>query len=73
MQVPLHVPDVRVLSTQRREPGHWRICVESTVAGAQCRRCGRAIRARHGWDTAVRLRHRPLFDVSVCVEIRPQR
>jgi len=23
MQVPLHVPDVRVLSTHRREPGHW--------------------------------------------------
>ena len=73
IQVPLNLPDVRVLSTQRTEQGHWLIRVESTLEGAQCRRCGREIRDFHGLDAAVRLRHLPLFDVPVFVEIRPKR
>jgi transposase len=73
IQVPLHWPDVRVLSTQRTEQGHWRIRVESTLEGVQCRRCGREIRARHGVDSPVRLRYLPLFAVPVFIEIRPKR
>lgn len=73
IQVPLNLPDVRVLSTQRTEQGHWLIRVESTVEGARCRCCGREIRDLHGWDAVVRLRHLPLFDVPVFVEIRPKR
>ena len=33
IQVPLNVPDVRVLSTQRTEQGHWLIRVESPLEG----------------------------------------
>jgi transposase len=73
IQVPLNLPDVRVLSTQRTEPGHWLIRVESTLEGTRCRRCGREIRDLHGWDAVVRLRHLPLFDVPVLIEIRPKR
>ena len=73
IQVPLNLPDVRILSTQRTEQGHWIIRVESTLEGAQCRRCGREIRDLHGLDTVVRLRHLPLFDVPVVIEIRPKR
>jgi len=73
IQVPLNVPDVRVLSTQRTEQDHWLIHVESMLEGTQCRRCGREIRDLHGVDAAVRLRHLPLFDVPVLLEIRPKR
>jgi transposase len=73
IQVPLNLPDVRILSTQRTEQGHWLIRVESTREGTQCRRCGREIRHLHGVDAVVRLRHLPLFDVPVFVEIRPKR
>jgi transposase len=73
IQVPLNLPDVRVLSTQRTEQGHWLIHVESTLEGTQCRRCGREIRDLHGVDAAVRLRHLPLFDVPVLLEMRPKR
>jgi transposase len=38
IQVPLNLPDVRILSTQRTEQGHWLIRVESTLEGTQCRR-----------------------------------
>src|SRR5215813_3848792 len=73
IQVPLNLPDVRILSTQRTAQGHWLIRVESTLEGAQCRRCGREIRDLHGLDAVVRLRHLPLFDVPVVIEIRPKR
>jgi transposase len=73
VQVPLNVPDVHVLSTQRTEQGHWLIRVESTLEGTQCRRCGREIRDLHGWDAVVRLHHLPLFDVPVLIEVRPKR
>jgi transposase len=73
IQVPLNLPDVRVLSTHRTKQGHWLIRVESTLEGTQCRRCGREIRDLHGWDAVVRLRHLPLFDVPVLLEIRPKR
>jgi transposase len=73
MQVPLHVPDVRVLSTPSTAPGPWRIGAESTLAGTRCRRCGREIRAWHGLEAVVRLRHLPWFGVPVCIELRPPR
>jgi transposase len=73
IQVPLHLSEVRILSTQRTEPGHWLLHVESTVDGTQCRRCGREIRELHGVDAVVRLRHLPLFDIPVFLEIRPKR
>ena len=71
--VPLNLPDVRVLSTQRTEQGHWLIRVECTLEGTRCRCCGREIRDLHGLDSAVRLRYLPLFDVPVFVEIQPKR
>lgn len=68
MHVPLNLPDVRGLSTQRTEQGHWLIRVESTLEGTQCRRCGREIRDLHGWDAAVRLRPpRPAPRRRTCV------
>ena len=73
IQVPLHWPDVRILSTQQTAQGHWLIGVESPLEGAQCRRCGRESRDVHGWDAAVHLRHLPLFDGPVVGEIRPKR
>jgi transposase len=72
IQVPLNLPDVRALSTQRTEQGHWLIRVESALEGTQCRCCGREIRHQHGWDAVVRLRHLPLFDVPVLIEVRPK-
>jgi len=39
----------------------------------QCRHCGREIRDLHGLDAVVRLRHLPLFDVPVFLEMRPTR
>lgn len=73
IRVPLNLPDTRVLEVTKTERGHWLIRVESTLKGTKCKRCGRRITDVHGYDQPVRLRHLPLFDVPVYVEVRPKR
>jgi transposase len=73
IQVPLNLPDVRVLSTHRTAQEHWRLRVERTVEGTRCRPCGQEIRDLHGWEAVVGLRQLPLFDLPVFLEMRPKR
>lgn len=72
LQIPLDLPDVRVIEVSKLENG-WLIRVESTLNGTNCRKCGRAIAEFHGHDEPVRLRHLPLFEVPVWIELRPKR
>jgi transposase len=73
IQFPLDLPDVNVLKTELAAAGHLIITVESTVEETRCRRCGRAIRELHGHDRPLRLRHLPVLDRPVYIEIRPKR
>jgi transposase len=72
LQIPLDLPDVRIIEVSKLENG-WLIRVESTLNGTSCRKCGRAIDEFHGQDEPVRLRHLPLFEVPVWIELRPKR
>ncbi len=73
IRVPLNLPQTRVLEVKQTERGEWLIRVESTQKGTRCRQCGREITEVHGYDEPIRLRHLPLFEVPVYVEIRPRR
>ena len=73
IQIPLDLPDVRVLGITKTDQGHWLIQVESILKGTSCYKCGCQTAHFHGYDDAIRLRHLPLFDVPVFVEIRPKR
>jgi transposase len=73
LQIPLDLPDVRVLNVSKIEKGAWLIQVESTVTGTSCRKCGKPITDYHGLNTSIRLRHLPLFEVPVYIELRPKR
>jgi transposase len=73
LQIPLDLPDVRVLNVSKIERGAWLIQVESTVTGTVCRKCGKPITDYHGLDASIRLRHLPLFEVPVYIELRPKR
>jgi transposase len=73
IQFPLDLPDVKVLKTEMTKAGDLIITVESTREGATCRRCGREIGNFHGYDKSLRLRHLPILDQRVYIEIRPQR
>ncbi|MDJ0635360.1 MAG: ISL3 family transposase [Xenococcaceae cyanobacterium MO_188.B29] len=73
IQIPLDLPDVRVLEVSKTEEGDWLIRVESTLKGTKCRKCGREITHFHGYDHAIRLRHLPIFEQPVYVQFRPKR
>jgi transposase len=67
LQIPLDLPDVRVLKVSKIEKGAWLILVESTVTGTPCRKCGKPTTDYHGLDTSIRLRHLPLFEIPVYI------
>jgi transposase len=73
IHIPLDLPDVRILEVNQLSPQGWLIRVESTLEGSTCGKCGREIDAFHGYDAPLRLRHLPLFEVPVWIEIRPKR
>ena len=73
VQIPLDLPDVRVLEVSKTEQGDWLIRVESTLEGTKCHRCGRPISHFHGFDQSIRVRHLPVFGQSVFIEFRPKR
>ena len=73
IQFPLDLPDVEVLKTELTAKGHLVITVESTLEGTRCRRCGQEIKEPHGHDRPLRLRHLPVLERPVYIEIRPKR
>lgn len=73
LQSLLNLPQVRVLDSEFTAQGDLIIRVESTPRGTTCRCCGREIDQFHGYDRALRLRHLPIFERRVYLEIRPRR
>ena len=43
------------------------------LEGTRCRRCGQEIKEPHGHDRPLRLRHLPVLERPVYIEIRPKR
>lgn len=73
VNLPLDLPDVRVVASQLLKDATLLIEVESTLRTAQCHRCGREIDRFHGFDRPIRLRHLPVFGRTVLIEIQPKR
>ena len=73
IEIPLDLPNVQVLAFDKTAKGEWLIRLESTLKGTTCHQCGRQVSQFHGFDKALRLRHLPLFEASVFVELRPKR
>ena len=73
IQLPLDIPEVEVLSTEFCPDGALLIKLESTRQGACCSRCGREIHHFHGYDRPIQLRHLPILERQVYLEIRPKR
>jgi transposase len=73
IKVPLDLPDIRILSAEKIPEGAWLVRIESTLSSTRCARCGCEISDFHGLDDPIRLRHLPLFEVPVYLELRPKR
>ncbi len=72
-QIPLDIAEVEILSTEVDGQGALIIQVESMLNGTRCRRCGREITRFHGYDQPIRLRHLPILERKVYLELRPKR
>lgn len=73
IEVLLKIEKVRVTDVEIDESRKVIIKVVSTEEGTKCRKCGREISEQQGEDEAIRLRHIPMLDHKVYIEIRPKR
>jgi transposase len=73
IQIPLDLPDVRVLRTELTHDRELVIEVESTLKSTTCRRCGKTIDTFYGYDRPIQLRHLPSFGLVVYIQLRPKR
>src|SRR5512144_648790 len=71
--LPLAIPEVTVLSTEFQPDGALLLKVESPRQGTRCGRCDRETHHFHGDDRPLQLRHLPLLERRVYLEIRPKR
>lgn len=72
-QIPLDIPDVEIVSTEVNPRGDLILKIQSTLKTTRCRRCGEEISRFHGHDKAIRLRHLPILEQRVYLELRPNR
>lgn len=73
LQIPLDIPNIRLLSSRAGERGELILEVENNLDSTKCRHCGREITEFHGYDRPIQLRHLPIFERVVLIEIRPKR
>ncbi len=73
IRIPLNLPYTKIVKVSNQKNGDWLIEVESTLTHTHCHKCGRKISKFHGLDKPIRLRHLPLFEVPVYLELRPKR
>lgn len=73
IEVPLDLPEVRLVSSEMGAKRELILKVESTKGQAICRLCGRETRKYHSRGRAVRLRHLPILGYRVFIEIEPKR
>ena len=73
LQIPLDLPDTRILEVSKTDQADWLIRIESTLQGSACHQCGRQTTHFHGLDEPIRLRHLPILGTPVYVEYRPKR
>jgi len=72
ISITLDIANVEVLSVTVSERG-YEIGVESTLDGTHCQRCGRKIKAFHGYNEPVEVRHLPILGQAVYITYRPKR
>ena len=72
IEFPLDLPEVRVLKTELKKR-EIVITIESTRPYGICSRCREKTFEFHSYDDPIRLRHLPILEQRVFIELRPKR
>ena len=72
IKIELDIPTVGIVE-MGEEKGEYRIRVESTMEGTECKKCGKKIKEFHGHDREVKIRHLPILGKPVYIRMRPRR
>jgi len=73
ISLPLDIPNINVLQTKINRAGDIVITVESRLKGTKCRKCGRQIDKRHGYDKWIELQHLSILGRRSYIRLRPKR
>ena len=73
IEIPLNIPNVKVVKVEKVGNRELLIFVESTVKNTCCRECGKNITKSNGSGRMLRLRHLAVFGLEVYICIRPVR
>jgi transposase len=73
IEILINIEKIRVEEVGIDEHKNVIIKVASTEIGTKCRKCGQETTQENGEDKAIRLRHIPMFERKVYIEIKPKR
>lgn len=73
IEILLEIEKVQVTEVEIEEKKTVIIKVVSSEVGTKCRKCGEELKQENGEDSAIRLRHIPMFERKVYIEIKPKR
>jgi len=73
INIPLDIPNVRVIKTGVNNQGDYIVTVESLEEDTICRECGRQIKHFHSYDRLISIRHLPILGRGVYIRMRPKR
>jgi len=73
IQIPLDLPETKIIEQYTDDEGNIIIEVESTKEGCNCNNCKRHITVKHSVERVKRLRHTSVFGKKTFIEIKPKR
>src|SRR5712692_8145645 len=73
ISIPLDLPQIRVLATERTAEGNFIITVETTLEGTVCPQCGQFTAEFHGFEEWLQGRPLPILERKVYIGLRPNR
>tara|TARA_B100002003_G_scaffold204473_1_gene197465 strand:- start:126 stop:1361 length:1236 start_codon:yes stop_codon:yes gene_type:complete len=73
LQIPLDIESLTIISQEIDKKGNVIITVESKKAETTCHKCGKPATKRYGYAPPIQVRHLPIFDRPVYLQIKPVR
>ncbi len=73
INIPLDIPEVKVVDVEITKSGEIFRTVESAVEGTDCHACGRKLTKFHGYGRMITLRHLSILNMKTYIRIKPVR